>query len=395
MKILNFEIDKKELYHNLEDLADLNRVLVSKECERLLDFIDYSNDSIFLEPKLFFYPVENKSYTFTTSLEQILFGYINNRESYGQIIVMSDNNGYINLPNIGYLKTIPHNKFYLIQKNGQLFLYDKQKREVNYSFENFEYINNSTLKVYKDENELLYNYFITNFNDTVENTFKNNIEILNKSYNKLSLLSPDFITLLEKTNKEICVFNSKMPPYSLATLFYYGTAFINIDNNNHSEVFFIDDISHQCGHNLFYALTLEYDKYIKCSTTTPLINYTKEKGESRDVYGAFHGLFTYTTIIDNLSKYLNKVIYNNDDDKLEAQARLGFYMNKFNIDLKLLDNDKILTKTGRNYYNMFLECYLEIYYNNFSLYKEYTYNKQTYIFNFSIFKIENRKLIDG
>src|SRR5690606_27862038 len=116
---------------------------------------------------------------------------------------------------------------------------------------------------------------------------------------------------------------------SLAALFYFGAGLLNVNNVNHNEAFFIDDIAHQCGHTVFYALTLDQSKYLIPPPDTPLQNITGNKDESRDVYGSFHELFTYTTILESINNELSNT--NKTYEKVvldELIARLGFYMNK-------------------------------------------------------------------
>lgn len=392
MKILEYEIDLKSLKNNLENLADLNRRMLYEERPDLMQYLEYENDNIFLEPTLFFYPKDNKSYSFTTPIEQLIFGYSDNKEAFDEMLVISDSNGYINLPGYGYLRTIPNNKFYfkVSQDKKNVKLLNKNRENIDFIFEDFKYIPDTTIKFINHQPEILSNYLVTYFNEPVAETvdeYKQNISLAFQSIKKLA---PDFANLLEKTNKEFCVFNSKMPPYSMAALFYFGTAFMNVNNEKHGRVFFIDDISHQAGHTLFYGLTYDFETYLIPPPSTALKDFTKLQGEARDVYGAFHGLFTYTAIINTLTKFIESSMYNDKLEYTEAIARLGFYMNKFGEDLKDLNNKEILTAIGFEHYEMFYTGYDLIKLNYEHLYCSLDYSNQDYIFNFQKFLMLNQ-----
>lgn len=387
MKILEYEIDLKSLENNLENLADLNRKMIYEVNPDLIQFLDYENDSIFLEPTLFFYPKDNKSYSFTTPIEQLIFGYSNNKAAFDEMLVISDSNGYINLPGYGYLKTIPNNKFFFkVSQDGQeIKLLNKNKENIDFIFEEYKYIAGTDIKLINHEPEILSNYLVTHFNEPVAETVNKYNQYISLAFDSIKKLTPNFANLLEKTNKEFCVFNSKMPPYSMAALFYFGTAFMNVNNEKHGRVFFIDDISHQAGHTLFYGLTYDFGTYLIPPPTASLKNFTKLEGEARDVYGAFHGLFTYTAIIDSLTKFIETNMYIDKLEYTEAIARLGFYMNKFAEDLKDLNNKDILTSVGFLHYEMFFAGYNLIETKYKQLYSTLDYNNQGYIFNFQKF----------
>lgn len=387
MKILEYEIDLKSLKNNLENLADINRKMIYEEKPDLIQYLEYENDRIFLEPTLFFYTKDNKSYNFTTSIEQLIFGYSNDKTAFDEMLVISDSNGYINLPGYGYLKTIPDNKFYFkVNPDGQeIKLLNKNRESIDFISNNFKYLEGTKIKLIEHQPEILSNYLVTHFNEPVAKTVENYHKDISSAFEIIKQLSPNFSELLEKTNLEFCVFNSKMPPYSMAALFYFGTAFMNTNNEKHGNVFLIDDISHQAGHTLFYGLTYDFGTYLIPPPSTPLKNFTKFKGEARDVYGAFHGLFTYTAIIDSLTKFIENNIYKDNLEHTEAIARLGFYMNKFIEDLKDLNNKDILTTVGFSHYEMFHAGYNIIESKYKHIYSTLDYSNQDYIFNFQKF----------
>ena len=141
------------------------------------------------------------------------------------------------------------------------------------------FIGNSSIKIKSSVPEILTNHFSTVFVEPIQQSvskFKNAIDIAASIIEKNT---PDFFELLKLTNREVCLFNSSNQ-YSFSSMSYHGTAFVNIENKNRSSVFFIDDISHQCVHVLFYALTLKPSDYLKVRRDTLLSNFSGISAES-------------------------------------------------------------------------------------------------------------------
>jgi hypothetical protein len=376
MKITHFHIDNEQLAQNQISLADTIRMAIYQETERLFDLLNYENDLLFLEPTLFCYFLSDIDSGNKISLEQMLFGYIPKEKRPSKITLVADLFGLVNLPNLGYIRVNPHE---VLELSSQEI---KQKIIPN------QFVKNSHVRLcLHPTNHLAFQEGVL-FHETVEQSLIKNQVQLAEAANFFQNQLPYFWELLESCTREFVVFSS--PNYnSFAGIQHHGTAYFNVENSEKSVVFFIDDIAHQCGHVIFNVLTLETNKFLRVSKDHPLNSYSANPYESRGVYGAFHGLFTYTTILYSLDKVIKSVDLFDNGQCFEALARMGFYLNKFYLDLQLMNNKEILTDIGIDYHRQFSEGYNTI----FEEYNEdlalFDYSNQPYIFRYDLFQMLN------
>ena len=94
--------------------------------------------------------------------------------------------------------------------------------------------------------------------------------------------------------------------------------------------------------------------------------------DTRNIYVVFHGLFTYTTALNSLIEcYKTGDI--NIEQKKELIGRVGFYMQKFLIDIKLMTDSGIFSNKGIEFYTMFKKSYLTIYNRHQLHFKNFNY----------------------
>ncbi|GCC52872.1 hypothetical protein SanaruYs_31110 [Chryseotalea sanaruensis] len=356
MKLLNFEIDKNLVFNNQAELADTIRVLFYKQNPLLFDKLAYDNDLAFLEPTLFyFFLAESKNLT-TSTLEQSVFGYIEPSLRPKEFEARSDQFGFINLPNIGYLHSEPSQQVKIVWdfNSKELRIKDQISKLTTDSF-----INGTSIRLCKHHSFLISQLSLdgemVRFNESADHTLTRHLNHIENAFVMMKKISPEFTELLINTVREISIMSSPNI-YSMAAISYHGTAFINTEGLAHDEVFFIDDLAHQCGHVVFNALTLQTTEYLKVPKETFLREFISEKREGRTIYGAFHGLFTYTTILFFLDKALSGFQFD-VKQRHEIIGRIGFYTKKFGSDLKSLDNDQIFTSEGLKFIKKFKDGY--------------------------------------
>lgn len=377
MKSLNFTIDFDLLTANIISLSDTFRVALYQENEKLFELLNYEDDSSFLEPTLICYFLSDIDKKNKIPLNQVLLGYISKENQPQSIFLKADKFGVVNLPNLGYLKAEPNNLF-----------------EYNLSniYENIipnQFVKNSKIRLCLHSTDPLGYSQDVIFHEEVEQTLLKNINSLEKSVFFFQNSLKDFWKVIDDVTREFVVFSS--PNHnSFAGINHHGTAYFNTENRLVSPIFFIDDIAHQCGHVIFNVLTLQTSAFLKVPKDTLLRDFTNEIDENREVYGAFHGLYTYTTTVISLSKAIDEKELFAEELMTEIKARLGFYMQKFCTDLKTMRNTKILTDLGIKYYDSFYDAYENVKNNHNSKYSHFKYQSQPYIFDFEIFKKENK-----
>jgi hypothetical protein len=373
LEILKFNCDLKLLTYNVFNFSDNFRMLLCQKNEAIFDKLNYEDDFTFLDPALICYFFSNRN---SISLEQILCGYFKKINELDTILVKSDIFGLVNFPNIGYVRT----------KQA-----DTHRIEICKIQENVipnQFVSNSKIRLCLHPTEHLEYSPKVEFNEPVEKTLNKNRDSLNQATDFFQNNLTDLWGLILIVSREFVVFSSTNRN-SFASINHHGTAYFNTENRKVSSIFFIEDIAHQCGHIIFNMLTLQTNDFLTFPKNVLLKTITKQSEEQRTIYGAFHGLFTYTTIVYALSRVTDLETIFSKSDVLEAKGRLGFFMMKFSVDLVIMENPTILTNEGMRYYYMALESYKYVKEKYQCTYDTFNYDNQPYNFNFSIFKEEN------
>lgn len=377
MNLLEFTIDFDLLTTNSVSLSDTFRLALYQENEKLFELLSYEDDYSFLEPTLICYFLSDLEKFDKTSLNQIIFGYTSKENRPQSIFLKADRFGIVNLPNLGYIKSYPNS----------LIEYNILDIDENIIFNQF--IKNSTIRLCLHTTDLLGYSDSIIFHEGVEQTLSKNIKSLESAVFFFQNYLKEFWEVIDNVTREFIVFSS--PNHnSFAGISQHGTAYFNTENRLVSPIFFIDDIAHQCGHIIFNVLTLQTANFLKVPKNTLLRDFINEIDENREVYTVFHALYTYTAIVASLSKALDVKGIFDDELVVEIKARLGFYMQKFDTDLKNIKNAKVLTDLGMKYYDSFYEVYRSVKNSHDSIFNYFTYNNQPYIFDFVIFKRENK-----
>ncbi|NBA86611.1 hypothetical protein GVN16_12630 [Emticicia sp. CRIBPO] len=372
MKILQFYISDLLLAQNQISLADTIRMAIYQENEVLFNLLDYENDILFLEPNCFCYFLSDIDPENRMSLEQTLFGYIAEEKRPSKIAVKADLFGLVNLPNLGYIQTNPFEVLWL------------SSQEIEQRLLSGKFVKNSSIRLCLHPTDHLSCQKGVVFDESVEQSLAKHQKQLEKAIDFFQNQVSDFWQLITGVNNQFVVFSS--PNHnSFASISHHGTAYFNVENKQKSPIFFIDDIAHQCGHVIFNVLTLEATKFLKVSKDYPLRGFSTNPQENRGVYGAFHGLFTYTTILHSLDKVLKSETLFDEKQCHEALGRMGFYMHKFYLDLQLMSNSEILTHDGLAYHKQFLDGYNTILLEYGKELALLDYSNQPYTFQYDLF----------
>lgn len=373
MKIASFILDFELLTQNQASLSDTIRMALYQENSELFEKLNYEDDTTFLEPTLFCYFLSDISKENKIPLIQSVLGYIE-QESWPQTVTLkADLFGLINLPNLGYLRTNP-NESKTIETTtikGKIIAH--------------EFIPNSLLRLCLHSTDLLAYQEEIIFDEPIEKSLDKNKVVLHLATRFFQTYLSEFWQIIEETTCELVVFSS--PNYnSFAGIMQHGTAYFNVENKRQTLVFFIDDIAHQCGHIIFNALTLQTDHYLNVPKDHSMKGYTDRQGETRGAYGAFHGLFTYTTILYSLDKLLDLKEAFDEEVCHEAIGRMGFYFDKFGYDLQFIRDASILTEAGMGFWEQFAEGFQYIAKKYGKKLTTLDYSNQPYMFQYDLFK---------
>lgn len=380
MKIINYSIDDNEYYLNIFRLDNMLEKELEKKTNKYLEYIKLIEDKEkLLSESLLYYYIFNEKCTYP--LEQIMSGYFNHSEKI-TFKPTKDINGSIFIPNSGYI-----NADIKFLNYEDLNYFDENQNRI--SFDKLQIIDNTSIELLNfippiiSDNDKDLHYEVTSLNNS-------NIDALTNALSHIKKHNKDLFKLIELSTKYISLYKSDNLN-SFASINYHKTCFINVISKRATEVFFIEDLAHQCGHIIFNILTVEAERYLNYPKDTmfgELINKPLDI-EPRVLYGVFHGLFTYSCILECLDEYISNNSYSSYILKLEAIARIGFFTIKMASDLEAFYKKNILTELGDEAYKKFIENYFYIYDKYYNDFKCYLYANQPYIFDFNVFMNEN------
>ena len=379
------EFVEPHLSHGYGQILHALKTLVYSSAPGLFDLLDFDNDDAFLEPLLFAY---FNSKDRRVGLEQILIGYIADDRKPLEISVYADSEGVVYLPNVGYLITDRRDRTLTLvwRKNEGTFELREAGLIVDFETEPLIFVDGTSIEVCRHNNPLLAGFY-TGPDGTVREVettgaAEMHVEHLNQAFRILKACHPTIYALLVKVTRKLAVFQSPALN-SFATLSAHGVAFLNatIDDDH---VFFIEDLVHQCGHIVCNTATFEKQQYFLISPETPLVDFTREHGETRTVYATFHGVFTEVLMNHCFSACFDEAGFVGRE-KHELAGRLAFILRRFELDLQSLTVDGIFSNEGLMFLSRFTQVFLEIHARRRDLLVSCDTSNQSYNFCYRTF----------
>lgn len=322
-------------------LAHATRQLVCQMPSPIARLLDYANDETFLEPWLFAFLSSQDA---GPTLEQVLFGALLDRSLLPEFTVHSNSRGTVFLPGIGYK-----------DKDAASCRMVLGHEEVHDEVLDRRAIAGANIELCLEDDALI--QFIMRESgghdfsiDRID--VQKNANTLDRAFEAMELFVQDLCKLIKKVTRRIVLFRSEQLD-SFATIRAHGAVFLNLSNQKDTtEVFFIEDLAHQCGHVMFNAMTTNRSDYLAIDPATPLSQLTGAKDESRDVYTALHGVFTEALMCIALHSCMEIETFS-ESKRHELIGRLSFIMKKFHLDLLGLSRANIFTDRGAR---MVVEC---------------------------------------
>jgi len=145
---------------------------------------------------------------------------------------------------------------------------------------------------------------------------------------------------------------------SFATTAAHGTAFLNAALGD-DEVFFLEDLAHQCGHVIFSAATVKAAENFVVAPTTLMRVFNEQRTDERSVYVALHGVFTEALIAKCLDACMTNGIFSGRQHH-ELQGRLAFILQRFAADLRNFATPGILSTKGEELLHALREVWRDI-----------------------------------
>jgi len=345
------------------ELIDSIKLILYKKYPTIFDEIDFENDEIYLEPLLF----AGLNSKLEIDVNNLLLGYKNKTIVISEIELKTDENGLLYLPNIGYFHTSVSNE--LVQFSCQDKYFIKSKNDViDFKLEELIKIHD-LFEVVTQPIELLNEYFFDEFGTDVPVEIT---EVTNKhkahltfALDNIKKYAPDWYTLLKSTVRKMVIFNDPSKKRnSFATQSVHGCAFFNAFQENYNEVFFIEDIAHQCGHVIFNAYLASKPDIFRIDKNTDIYMNGERNSynEPRALYVMIHAMYTYDSIFTCFNGCLESETFS-DHKTHELHGRLTFTLLKFERDYELLSEidakgkNKYFKNDGLEILNQFKQSY--------------------------------------
>lgn len=363
------------------ELVDIMKKLVAEADPPLWEMLDKEKDHIFREPLLFAY--------FSTplpeiSLRALLWGYIDKLRRPARVQLHVPANGIILLPAFGYLKTSLSNVAVQLVYDHQsdLISLEYENNLVSFRFEPLVKINGTSVELVKHPVSLLNCCFEVEADVDITEMAETYHSHLEQAFEYLQLMYPQFYSLLTTFVQKIVVFRSSNHN-SFAAIKGHGIAFINVTEPS-SPAFFVEDLLHQGGHNIFSTLTFNKSTHLAVHPDSLMPAANASHDEHRTVYVFFHGLFTEALMNECMDICM-------DDPRVpevlrnEFKARTGFILLKFCLDIQHLDNKDFFTPAGWEIYEAIKTILYKVYAKRRQLLHELNYTNQPYTFSYERF----------
>ena len=315
--------------NNKTKLIETIQLLLYKENPSLLEKVNFDDVNIFLEPFLFAYFNSKKDNLFSeTMLYEIMQGYF--VEQKPLLVKESYNNeGVAYLPNIGY--------------------FDKEGNKID------DILKIDAFEILKTCHPLLEKYFVEFYKGHIVNANPPHNSVWQENYKELEQAIliikehlPEFYKELIFANKRIYLHdNPKILNFTsietIGMLYFYVLGKNNL-------IYFIEEIIHQASHNYLYYVMFNKEEFFKIdSLTTIMRDLTKQDWDYRNLYGAFHGLYTVTRRVECFDILLSKNVFSGCE-KHELLGRMADMFPRFQTGLELLNLDEVYNEKGKEMY---------------------------------------------
>lgn len=368
-------------------MAYVMKVLVDKANPALFELLDLNDDRIFLEPLLFAY---FNSPSPLVSLEQILFGYIENDRKPG-VEAYADENGIVNVPGIGDLRTTYPNERLRLSWDDVIraCVLEFHDGRVDFELQSPRYLEGSNIEICRYNHPLLKRFYTSPDGNALDVEVIHSIdhfEKLNKTLRIVENCCPSYFHEIMAVAKRIVVFrNYQVRPF--VTISAHGTVFLS-GNEKSDELFFLAEIIHQFGHNILNAVLFETSDYFRIDPRTPIANYTLSESDHRTILSAFHGLYTTTKIAECFDIIFDKNIFHGKQ-RHELLGRLADNADRTTTGFEQLDRSTIFTEQGEFMYQRMKEICHDIYARRADLLAPLDTSNQPFVFDYDLFLQRN------
>lgn len=372
-----------------EHFRNVLRELIYKTHPEVFDQLDFYCDAHFSDPLLFGYFNQLKG----LSIEQIQQAFLNK----GSDQIFSDEFGVVFIPHSGYFIT-PFANAQFTYHPSEKTIVSKNERAVSSDFVKPLYLkehNNIEVCLYSNP---YYSYYLAEngvplldpcVRDIHEQAPKY-VAHINEAFRLIHRYCPDEYEMYLQSTSRIVLYE-KENIRSFVTRNVHGTIFISVNAASNTP-FFIEELVHQCSHNVFNAITAEVRDYLKVAPATPMSALNGNERDIRDIFGAYHGVYTVSTGVNSLlpmvlSQELEESMH------LELLGRLAIKRPRFRTGIQLLDFDAVYTEKGKELYHFLDQRCIEQMERHPEIFNIFDFSNQRTVFSLQRFLEANQLAI--
>jgi hypothetical protein len=342
------------------ELANAMRTLVAREEPDVYEALAEAGDDAFLEPLLFTYFFARPP---RIELPQIAFGHVPASCRPGAFPVQTDASGRAYLPRIGHLVTSRIDEPLTAswdERAGALVLHDEAESPVPHALQAPSVVPGTGIEILREGNPLL----DATFTDVDARPVGKPIPSVGPAHagsitRALSLVQehePRYHDLLCRATRQVFAF-SYPRVNSFATLNAHGVVYFNACDRD-DEVYFVDELVHQCGHVIFNAMTVQRRELFQVDPDAPIADVCAavSRKEVRSLYTVLHGLYTERAMVRCLRKLDERGVFRGRQAH-ELRGRLAFIAWKMQIDVENVSHAGLFTPRGEELVDVFRDTF--------------------------------------
>jgi len=364
---------------------DIMKFELHTKHKRLFDLMDFEDDSSWIAPFLQTKQAQNNLPEIPTI--QLLYGNIPKEKRPNEIPVYSDYQGMVYIPNIGYFQseekkqkltfTVSNEGDYTLTNDGTTipFKYTPITTYKDTPLEIVQYDNNVIRWHYNHDKE-------TRVID-IPNAFQDHKENLSLALDLLEDVNHLFFTRVINVIRRFVVFYNQ-DVRSFAANNAIGASFFSA-RKEYNEISFLEDIVHQCSHNLLFIITLQTKEFFRINPKERMINeFNNNPEDGRLVYSAFHGTFSLLNIVSTFSHMLNKE-FEDVHKTHEVKGRFYDNLDRLKSRIEKIKYKEIYTERGWKFLNLMEDSTNKIYNEHKEVLATQDFTDRPYVFDYNYY----------
>jgi HEXXH motif-containing protein len=336
------------------ELANAMRTLVAREDPDVYEALADAGDAAFLEPLFFTYFFAKPP---RMELPQIAFGHVPISGRPNAFPIETDARGIVYLPNVGHLLTSRPKAALMAFWDGVagLTLKDDDERIVPHALRERSLVPGTEIEVVWQTNPLLDATFMdvdaAYVNRPIPSVGPRHDASIARALALIEEHEPAYYELLLRATRQIFAFTYPRVN-SFATLNAHGVAYFNAQERD-DEVYFVDELVHQCGHIIFNAMTVQRRELFVADPDVSIAELCPgRRSDTRSLYTVLHGLYTERAMVQCLRKLDERGVFDGRRAH-ELRGRLAFIFWKMSIDVANVSQPRLFTPLGESLVDVF------------------------------------------